>query len=109
MLHRLDHGPHSNAARERPRTRGGMSVADEPPRTVQGMPDFSLSRGTETDGANFDLRSMVGVLLRRWKLVLAIPIAAGILTAAVRSLSKPQYRSTVEILAAHPNRPTDVR
>src|SRR4051812_48004718 len=106
MLDRLDRGPQPSAARDRPRARGGMSVADQPIQT--GMPDFVAPYGGEADGSAFDLRSMVGVLLRRWKLVVAIPIAAVILTTAVLSLIKPQYKSTVEILAADPKRQTSV-
>lgn len=72
------------------------------------MPELATTRGTEADGNAFDLRSMVGVLLRRWKLVIAIPIAAVILTAAGLGFIKPQYKSTVEILAADPKRQTNV-
>ncbi|HEX3538474.1 MAG TPA: polysaccharide biosynthesis tyrosine autokinase [Stellaceae bacterium] len=72
------------------------------------MPDIADSRNVEAEGNAFDLRSMVGVLLRRWKLVIVVPVAAVIVTAAVLSFIKPQYKSTVEILAADPKRQTNV-
>jgi uncharacterized protein involved in exopolysaccharide biosynthesis len=104
MLHKLDRGPQPSAARDRRRARDGMSVADG---SFQRMPDLVETRGEE-DGSALDLRSMVGVLLRRWKLVMALPVAAVILTAVVLGFFKPQYKSTVEILAADPKRQTNV-
>ena len=85
-----------------------MSVADDTMQAMQKMPDFASTGSVDADDASFDLRSMVGVLLRRWKLVLAIPVTAVILTSAVLSFIKPQYKSTVEILAADPKQRTNV-
>jgi exopolysaccharide transport family protein len=75
---------------------------------MERVPDIADSRNVEAEGNAFDLRSMVGVLLRRWKLVIVVPVAAVIVTAAVLSFIKPQYKSTVEILAADPKRQTNV-
>jgi len=83
-----------------------MSVVEDV-QAVRGMPHYSVS-GAEDSGSSFDLRSMLGVLLRRWKLALSIPIAAVILTAVGLSVIAPKYRSTVEILAADPKRQTNV-
>src|SRR5436190_124605 len=55
---------------------------------------------------NMDLRSMLGVLLRRWRLCLAVPVLAVVLTSIGLSFVSPLYKSTVEILAADPKRQT---
>ena len=103
MLHRLDRGPQPNGARDGSRARGDMSAVES---TIQAVPDYA--EGAEPLGSAFDLRSIVGVLLRRWKLVLAIPVTAVILTGLGLSFVAPKYKSTVEILAADPRRPSNV-
>lgn len=84
-----------------------MSVVEDF-QAAQGMPVYSGVGGAEAGGSSFDLRSMLGVLLRRWKLVLSIPLAVVILTAVGLSVIAPKYRSTVEILAADPKRQTNI-
>ena len=85
-----------------------MTVVEDSFQAMQGMPDYASAGGADAAGSSFDLRSMVGVLLRRWKLVLAIPVMALILTSVGLSFVAPKYRSIVEILAADPKRQTNV-
>ena len=85
-----------------------MSVVEDTIQAVQGLPDFTRAGGAEAGGSAFDLRSMVGVLLRRWKLVIAIPVLALVLTAVGLSFVAPKYKSAVELLAADPRRPNNV-
>lgn len=84
-----------------------MSVVEDI-QAVQGMPDFAGTSAADAGGSSFDIRAMLGVLLRRWKLVLTIPIAIVILTAAGLSFIAPKYKSTVEILAADPKQQMNV-
>jgi capsular exopolysaccharide synthesis family protein len=54
-----------------------------------------------------DVRSIVGILLRHWKVVVAGPVVAAAITASVLALVPPLYKSSVEILVADPKRPTN--
>ncbi|HEV2302424.1 MAG TPA: polysaccharide biosynthesis tyrosine autokinase [Stellaceae bacterium] len=54
-----------------------------------------------------DLRSIVGILLRHWKLVLAGPLVSIAITYSILAIIPPLYKSSVEILVADPKRPTN--
>ena len=49
-----------------------------------------------------DLRSILGVLLRHWKLICIVPLVALIGTYLVLLCVPPQYKSTTEILIVNP-------
>jgi polysaccharide biosynthesis transport protein len=49
-----------------------------------------------------DLRSILGVLLRHWKLIAAVPLVAMIGTFIVFGSVPPQYKSTAEVLIVNP-------
>jgi succinoglycan biosynthesis transport protein ExoP len=57
--------------------------------------------------ATMDLRSMIGVLLRHWRLIVAVPTLAAVATYGALRLVHPQYKSTVEILVVDPKRQVD--
>jgi polysaccharide biosynthesis transport protein len=57
--------------------------------------------------ATIDLRSMIGVLLRHWRLIVAVPTLAAVATYGALRLVHPQYKSTVEILVVDPKRQVD--
>jgi polysaccharide biosynthesis transport protein len=61
----------------------------------------------ESGDFRLDVRSIVGILLRHWKLVLAAPLITAAITYAVLSVIPPLYKSEVEILVADPKRPTN--
>lgn len=54
------------------------------------------------EAAPADLRSIIGVLLRHWKLICVFPFVAMIGTYIVFSCIPPQYKSTSEILIVNP-------
>jgi len=49
-----------------------------------------------------DLRSLLGVLLRHWKLICVVPLMATIGTYIVLGCVPPRYKSTAEILVVNP-------
>ena len=49
-----------------------------------------------------DLRSILGLLLRHWKLICVVPVVAMIGTYIILTLVPPQYKSTTEILIVNP-------
>jgi capsular exopolysaccharide synthesis family protein len=55
-----------------------------------------------TDTAPADLRSILGVLLRHWKLICVVPLVALIGTYIVLLCVPPQYKSTAEVLIVNP-------
>src|SRR5258708_11183145 len=52
--------------------------------------------------STMDLWSIIGVLLRHWKLIVAVPILATVATYGALRLVHPLYKSTVEILVVDP-------
>ena len=66
----------------------------------RGLPIPAAFENAETAPA--DLRSMIGVLLRRWKLICVIPLLAMIGTYFVLTCVPAQYKSTTEILIVNP-------
>src|SRR5258708_19949380 len=52
--------------------------------------------------STMDLWSIIGVLLRHWKLIVAVPILATVATSGALRLVHPLYKSTVEILVVDP-------
>jgi polysaccharide biosynthesis transport protein len=52
--------------------------------------------------ATADLHSIIGVLLRHWKLICVVPLVALIGTYIVLLCVPPQYKSTTEILIVNP-------
>jgi succinoglycan biosynthesis transport protein ExoP len=52
--------------------------------------------------SSMDIRSVVGVLLRHWKLIAAIPVLAFAATYGALKLVSPLYKSTVEMLIVDP-------
>jgi exopolysaccharide transport family protein len=64
----------------------------------------------DTGGApapSIDLFAILAGVLRRWKLITAITLAASIATYGVMKLVAPLYKSTVEILVFDPQRQID--
>jgi len=61
------------------------------PAPIEQVPDSTM-----------DLRSIIGVLLRHWKLIVAVPILATVATSGALRLVHPLYKSTVEILVVDP-------
>src|SRR5260370_35285448 len=61
------------------------------PAPIEQVPDSTM-----------DLRSIIGVLLRHWKLIVAVPILATVATYGALRLVHPLYKSTVEILVVDP-------
>ena len=56
----------------------------------------------DAQGSPVDLRSMLGGVLRRWKLVTMIPLVVLIITYGGMKAVPPQYKSTAEILIFDP-------
>src|SRR2546423_1766445 len=56
---------------------------------------------------SIDLFAILAAVLRRWKLITAITLAASIATYGVMKLMPPRYKSTVEILVYDPQRQID--
>jgi len=54
-----------------------------------------------------DVRSIFGVLLRRWKLIVVVPLIAVLAAYGALKLIPPLYKSTAEILVVDPKRPTN--
>jgi capsular exopolysaccharide synthesis family protein len=54
------------------------------------------------EAAPADLRSIIGVLLRRWKLICVVPLVAMIGAYIVLKGVPPQYKSATEILIVNP-------
>ncbi len=54
-----------------------------------------------------DIRSIAGVLLRHWKLILVLPLLAGGIAYGILHVIPPLYKSTVDIVVADPKRPTN--
>jgi polysaccharide biosynthesis transport protein len=54
------------------------------------------------EAAPADLRSIIGVLLRHWKLICVVPLVAIIGTYIVLTCVPPRYKSTTEILIVNP-------
>src|SRR5258708_13853386 len=52
--------------------------------------------------STMDLWFIIGVLLRHWKLIVAVPILATVATSGALRLVHPLYKSTVEILVVDP-------
>lgn len=52
-----------------------------------------------------DISSVVGVLLRRWKLIAAMPVVMVTGAIIVLHMIAPQYRSTVSVLVVDPREP----
>lgn len=54
-----------------------------------------------------DIRSVLGVLLRHWMSIVALPLLAGAATYGILNFIPPLYKSTVEIVVVDPKRPTN--
>src|SRR5690349_7869085 len=54
-----------------------------------------------------ELRSIVGVLLRHWKLIASVPLVAALIAFGVLHLIPPLYKSTVELLVVDPKQPAN--
>jgi polysaccharide biosynthesis transport protein len=75
-----------------------VAAQDLPP--LKGLEIPAALANAETVPA--DLRHLIGVLLRRWKLVCVFPFMAVIGTYIVFTCVPPQYKSTTEILIVNP-------
>src|SRR5215469_6609351 len=70
---------------------------------LQPYRGFSVPAALENaETAPADLRSIIGVLLRHWKLICIVPLVALIATYIVLLCVPPQYKSTTEILIVNP-------
>ena len=68
------------------------------------FPKSEAAAADEFGEQRLDVRSIVGILLRHWKIVVAAPIATVALAVVVLALIPPLYKSSVEILVADPKR-----
>jgi exopolysaccharide transport family protein len=75
--------------------------SNDPPLSVNR---FAPAEMYGAQGSPVDLRSMLGAVLRRWKLVTTVPVLALALTYGVMKAVPPVYKSTVEILIFDPQR-----
>ena len=75
-----------------------MAAQDLQPFRGSGIP----AALENAEAAPADLRSIIGVLLRRWKLICVVPLVALIGTYIVLMCVPPQYKSTTEILIVNP-------
>jgi succinoglycan biosynthesis transport protein ExoP len=70
---------------------------------LQPFGGFGIPKPLENaESAPPDLRSILGVLLRHWKLICTLPLVALIGTHVVLICVPPQYKSTTEILIVNP-------
>ncbi len=70
---------------------------------LQPFRSFGIPAPLETAGAEpVDLHSILGVLLRHWKLICVVPLLAMIATYLVLMFVPPKYKSTTEILIVNP-------
>jgi polysaccharide biosynthesis transport protein len=70
---------------------------------LQPYPGLGIPAALENpETAPTDLRSVIGVLLRRWKLICVVLSLAMIGTYVVVTCVPPKYRSTTEILIVNP-------
>ena len=60
----------------------------------------------EREDFRLNVRSIVGILLRHWRLALAGPLVTVGVTYGILSIIPPLYKSNVEILVADPRRPS---
>jgi succinoglycan biosynthesis transport protein ExoP len=75
-----------------------VAAQDLQPFSGSGMP----AALENAEAAPADLRSILGVLLRHWKLICVVPFVALIGTYIVLMCVPPQYKSTAEILIVNP-------
>lgn len=73
-----------------------------PAQDLQPFTGLGISAPLDNSEAPADLRSILGVLLRHWKLVSVFPLVAMIGTYVVQSCVPQQYKSTAEILVVNP-------
>jgi succinoglycan biosynthesis transport protein ExoP len=62
--------------------------------------------GGEAHASHADIRSIFGILLRHWKLVVGVPLVFIAAAVLILSVIPAQYRSTVQILIVDPRQPT---
>ncbi len=73
------------------------------PRNLPAVKGPGISAPLENAvAAPTDLRSILGVLLRHWKLICAFPLAALAGAYLVLTTMPPQYKSTAEVLVVNP-------
>ena len=56
----------------------------------------------DAEPASTDLRSLLGIVLRHWKLICVLPLVAMVGTSLVMNLVPPQFKSTTEVLIVNP-------
>jgi len=74
--------------------------------SIQLLPN-PVSRVESAPPAQVDISSIVGAILRRWKLIAAIPLVAVTMTYGILKLVPPLYNSTAEILVFDPGQQLD--
>src|SRR5262249_23630706 len=89
-----------NSLRSAHRLRNATRVAAQDLQPYRG---FSIASPLEdAEPASTDLRSLLGVVLRHWKLICILPLVAMAGTSLVMNLVPPQFKSTTEILIVNP-------
>jgi succinoglycan biosynthesis transport protein ExoP len=74
--------------------------------TWKNQPPVVAPASGEASPSHADIRSIIGILLRHWKLVLGVPLVFIVAAGAILSVIPPQYRSAVQILIVDPRQPT---
>src|SRR5713226_8275178 len=74
--------------------------------TWKNQPPVVAAATGEMQSSHTDIRSIVGILLRHWKLVISVPVVFIAAAVLILSVIPAQYRSTVQILIVDPRQPT---
>lgn len=84
-------------SRTRPEGRGSIDGASDAVAAAEGPPGSSDGRPADSE-EELSLLELVNVLLKRWKLVVGLPVAAAFIAAVIALILPPKYRAVAVFL-----------